>query len=268
MDSTSVSATREKIAGEIKSLGAEVESVSAGEGCCTTTACLQELQRRGTAGLVEVNIFRFGSIVRINVRFFSAAKQKQVLHIKAKASAANFPASASLKGVLKKGLQSLRPKPKPLIKKAVEEPVAEAVMPPPEPVEEPVVAAVAERKSDSTWYWVGGSLAAGGAILAGVGIYLFMGPMQDAQDRRDRAYDSWILATEPSEIERYRSEMKDQDDKASSYHTLGWVGTGVGAAMAVGGLLVMLLVPDSETAPSVRPLALRSGGGFVLQLPF
>jgi hypothetical protein len=92
--------------------------------------------------------------------------------------------------------------------------------------------------------------------------------MQDALDRRDRARDSWMLATEPDEIERYRSEMKDQDDKASSYHTLGWVGTGVGAAMAVGGLLVMLLVPDSEKAPRVRPLALRGGGGFLLQLSF
>lgn len=268
MDSTSVSATREKITGEIRSLGAEVVPASGGEGCCSTPACLRELQRRGAAGLVEINILRFGSVVRINMRFFNAATQKQILNIKAKASAANFPASASLKGVLKKGLQSLRPKPKPVIKQPVEESVTEAVIPPPEPVDEPAVAAVAERESDSTWYWVGGSLAVGGAILAGVGIYLFMGPMQDAQDRRDRAYDSWILATEPSEIERYRSETKDQDDKASSYHTLGWVGTGVGAAMAMGGLLVMLLVPDSETAPSVRPLALRGGGGFVLQLSF
>jgi hypothetical protein len=211
---------------------------------------------------VEVSILRFGSIVRINVRFFNAATQKQILNIKAKASAANFPASTSLKSVLKKGLQPLRPRPKSVIKKPVEEPVAEAVLPPPEPV------AVAERESDSTWYWVGGSLAAGGAVLAGVGIYFFMGPMQDALDRRDRARDSWILATEPDEIERYRSEMKDQDDKASSYHTLGWVGTGVGAAMAVGGLLVMLLVPDSESAPSIKPMALHGGGGVVLQWSF
>jgi hypothetical protein len=265
MDTQTVSATREKIAGELGSLGAQVVSASRGEGCCTTAACLRELKRRGAAGLVEVSILRFGSIVRINVRFFNSATRKQILNIKAKASAANFPASASLKSVLKKGMQALRPRPRPVIKKPVEEPVTEAVMPPPEV---PVVADVAERESDSTWYWVGGSLAAGGAILAGVGIYFFMGPMQDALDRRDRARDSWILATEPDEIERYQSEMTDQDDKASSYHTLGWVGTGVGAAMAVGGLLVVLLVPDSESAPSVKPMALRSGGGFVLQWSF
>ena len=267
MDSTTVAATREKIAGEIGSLGAEVLPAPAGEGCCTTPACLKELHRRGAAGLVEVSVLRFGSIVRIKVRFFNAATHKQILNIKAKASAANFPASASLKSVLKKGLQPLRPRPKPEIKRPVEDPVTEVVLTPPPP-KEPEVAAVAERKSDATWYWVGGSLAAGGAVLVGVGIYLFMGPMQDALDRRNRARDAWILATEPDEIERYRSEMQDQDDKASSYHTLGWVGTGVGAAMAVGGLLVMLLVPDSETAPSVRPLALRGGGGFVLQLSF
>jgi hypothetical protein len=276
MDSQTVSATRTKIAGEIESLGARVVSASRGEGCCITPACLRELQRRGAAGLVEINILRFGSVVRINMRFFNAATQKQILNIKAKASAANFPASASLKGVLKKGLQSLRPR-RPSSEKRSraaktaepkEELIAEAVIPPPEPVIEPVVADAVERKSDSTWYWVGGSLAAGGAILAGVGIYLLMGPMQDALDRRDRARDSWILATEPSEIERYRSEMQDQDDQASSYHTLGWVGTGVGAAMAVGGLLVVLLVPDSETTPSVRPLALRGGGGLILQWSF
>ncbi|MFC1654965.1 hypothetical protein ACFL2F_04080, partial [Myxococcota bacterium] len=87
-------------------------------------------------------------------------------------------------------------------------------------------------------------------------------------DRRDRAYESWLVATEPAEIERYRSEIQDQDDKASSYNTLGWVGTGVGAAMLVGGLLVMLLVPDSEETPSVGPLALREGGGIVLQWSF
>jgi len=267
MDTRTVSATREKIAGEIGSLGAEVVPASEGEECCTTPACLQELQSRGIAGLVEVSVLRFGSVVRINVRFFNAATRTQVLNIKAKASAANFPASASLKSVLERGLGSLRPKPRPVIEGPVEEPVAEVVLPPP-PVTKPPVAGVAGQESDWTWYWVGGSLAAGGAILAGVGIYFFMGPMQDALDRRDRARDNWILAIEPDEIERYLSEMKDQDDKASSYHTLGWVGAGVGAAMVVGGLLVMLLVPDSGVAPGVRPLALRNGGGFVLYWSF
>jgi len=262
-----VSATREKIAGEIRSLGADVVSAFEGEGCCTTPACLRDLQKRGAAGLVEVSIFRFGSVIRINLRFFNTATQKQILNIKAKASAANFPASASLKTVLNKGLLSLRPKPGPVIKQPAEEPVTEVVLPPP-PVTKAPVAEVAEQKSDSTWYWVGGSLATGGAILAGLGIYFFMGPMQGALDRRDEARDNWIKATEPDEIERYRSAMKDQDDKAFSYHTLGWVGTGVGAAMAVGGLLVILLVPDSDTAPGVRPLALRSGGGVVLHWSF
>ena len=267
MNSAAVSATRKKITGELRSLGAEVVSASGSEKCCTTPACLQKIRSRGAAGLVEIGLFRFGLTVRINVRFFNAATQKQIMHIKAKASAANFPASASLKSVLKKGLKSLRPKPKPVIKKPVEEPVTEVVLPPP-PVKESRVEGVVEKRSDSTWYWVGGSLAAGGVILAGVGIYLFMGPMQDALDRRDRAYDSWILSMDPDEISRLKSEMKDQDDKASSCHTLGWVGTGVGAAMTVGGLLVMLLVPESEVAPSVKPMALRSGGGFVLQWSF
>jgi hypothetical protein len=266
MDAGTVSATREKITGEIGSLGAEVVSTSSGEECCTTPECLRDLQHRGIAGLAEISILRFGSVIRINMRFYSAASQKQILHIKAKASAANFPASASLKSVMKRGIESLRPKP--LVKKPKEEPVSEVVPPPPDLVRPPVIVSAKEDRDDSTWYWIGGSLAAGGAILAGVGIYFFMGPMQDAIDRRDRAHDNWLLATEPDEIERYRSEMKDQDDKASSYHTLGWVGTGVGAAMVVGGLLVMLLVPDSETAPSVRPLALRSGGGFILQWSF
>lgn len=267
MDPQTVSATSKKIAGEIRSLGAEVVPASGVEGCCSTPECLQEFRRRGAAGLVEVSVFRFGSTVRINLRFFNAETQKQILNIKAKASAANFPASASLKSVLKKGLQPLRQKPKPVIRQPVDEPVTEVMLPPP-PETEPRVAGAVEKKSDSTWYWVGGSLAAGGAILVGVGIYFFTGPMQDALDRRDRAYDNWILATEPAEIERYRSEIKDQDDKASGYHTLGWVGTGVGAAMAVGGLLVMLLVPDSASAPSVRPMAVQSGGGFILQWSF
>jgi hypothetical protein len=265
MDSTAVSATREKITGEIKSLGAVVVSTPEGKGgCCTTGACLQELQSRGVAGLVEVSVLRFGSVVRINLRFFSAATQKQILHIKAKASATDFPASASLKSVLKKGIESLRPKP--VVEKPVEKPVTE-VVPPPPTVREPRVEGVVKQESDSTWYWVGGSLAAGGAILAGVGIYFLMGPMQDAMDRRDQARDDWLLATEPAEIERYRSIMRDQDQKASDYHTLGWVGTGVGAAMAVGGVLVMLLLPESKT-PVVRPLALRQGGGIVLYWSF
>jgi len=266
MDPETVTATRAKISGDMNSLGAKVMSLPEKEGgCCITPACLRELKRHGAAGLVEISILRFGSVVRINVRFFNAGTQKQVLHIKAKALAANFPASASLKGVLKKGLQLLRPRPKP---KQVEEPVSEAVVPLPEAVKAPVVARSVNKKSDSTWYWVGGSLAAGGAILAGVGIYLFTGPMQSALDRRDRAYDNWLVATDPDEIESYRSEMKDQDDKASSYHTLGWVGAGVGAAMVVGGLLAVLLVPESEETPSVRPMALRQGGGIVLQWSF
>lgn len=269
MDPETVTATRAKITGDMKLLGAEVMSLPEKKGgCCATPACLRELKRRGAAGLVEISILRFGSVVRINVRFFSAGSEKQVLHIKAKASAANFPASASLKSVLKKGLQSLRPRPKPEIRKPVEEPVTEAVVPLPEAVKAPAVAGSVEKKSGSAWYWIGGSLAAGGAILAGVGIYLFTGPMQNALDRRDRAYDNWLVATDPGEIESYRSDMKDQDEKASSYHTLGWVGTGVGAAMVVGGLLVILLVPESDVAPSVRPMALRQGGGIVLQWSF
>ena len=267
MDSETVSATRKKISAEMKSLGAVVLSVSEGEGCCTTPACLRKFKRRGASGLAEISILRFGSVVRINVRFFNTDSGKQVLNIKAKASAVNFPASASLKGVLKKGLQLVRPRPKPEIKKPVEEPITEAVMPPPEPVKEPRVTDVVERKTDTTWYWVGGSVAAGGAILAGVGIYMFTGPMQDALDRRDRARDSWILATDPTEIDRYRSEMLDQDDKASGYHTIGWVTTGVGTAMVVGGVLVMLLVPGFET-PVVGPMALRDGGGIVLNWSF
>ena len=277
MDPETVTATRAKITGDMKLLGAEVMSLPEKKGgCCTTPACLRELKRRGAAGLVEMSIFRFGSVVRINVRFFSAGLEKQVLHIRAKASAANFPASASLKGVLEKGLQSLRPL-RPSSEKhsraaktaePVEEPVAAPEMPLPEPRKDPVVAGVGERKSDSTWYWVGGSLAAGGAVLAGLGIYLFTGPMQSALDRRDRAYDNWLVATEPPEIESFRSEMKDQDEKASSYHTYGWVGAGVGAAMVVGGLLVVLLVPEFEETPSVRPMALRQGGGIVLQWSF
>ena len=46
---------------------------------------------RRAAGLAEISILRFGSVVRINVRFFSAVSQKQVLNIKAKASALRAP---------------------------------------------------------------------------------------------------------------------------------------------------------------------------------
>jgi hypothetical protein len=269
MDAAAVSATRAKIAAEVESLGAEVLPSTEEQGnCCTTPACLRDLELRGAAGLVEISILRFGSVIRINVQFYSAGLQKQVIHVKAKASAANFPASASLRGVLEKGLQSLRPQPKPEIQEPVEEPITEVVAPLPEPAKEPEVAGVVEKKRDLTWYWVGGGLATGGAILAGVGLYLLLGPMQDALDRRDRAYESWMVATQPAEIDRYRSEMKDQDERASSCYTLGWVGTGVGAAMVVGGLLVILLVPESEAVPRVGPMALRGGGGIVLQWSF
>jgi hypothetical protein len=93
--------------------------------------------------------------------------------------------------------------------------------------------------------------------------------MQDAIDRRDRAHENWLAATLPAEIEKYRSEMKDQDDQASSYHTLGWVGAGVGAALVVGGLVVMVLLPDGDTTArreiAFRPVLLPEGGGMVLE---
>jgi hypothetical protein len=300
-----VAETRQLVASLIQPFGVFLGAPE----CCFADECLQVAQReRGLAGVVGLELLRFGPMVRINVRVFDLRRGGEILIRKSRATAKGFPGSAgSLARDLGEAFQALdlgkadaaddsdkskgpvagpepssqrRPGEDP---EGLSEPRGGAagsgpksivsMGPNPGMMSGGSIEAIAERRT--TMHWVGGSLLAGGGLALAAGIGLLAGPMLSALDERNWARDAWLASTEPDAIERYRSQMMAQDDEAKRYYLAGWITTGLGAGLAVAGILTLLLTPDlpldaplaaAPVRPQVRPTLGPNGDGLMFRL--
>jgi hypothetical protein len=309
MSQAKVKATRIKIVGQLKALGVSVvehtKDTDIEDKCCYTPKCLaDDLKKHSIDGIVSVHALRFGPMIQMTIKIYGTYEKKVIRQVKAKAAARNFPASASLEKVFDKALKDLQQR-KTLVKenalaarqaaleKALNEKIAREAQQAKEAAQarkaaelakrneqaknEPVPVVIYDQPDDSslpaaTYYWIGGSLIAGGAALLATGIYYLVGPMQNALDQRETAYQNWLNASEITDIERYAREITAQDQSARDNQLIGWSLAGAGAAAAIGGIITMLLAPDQKAAPQMssfkpvtRALVIREGGGLIFE---
>jgi len=305
MSQAKVEATRIKIVDQLKALGVSVveqtKNTTAEDKCCYTPKCLSDdLKKRSIDGIVTVHALRFGPMIQMTIKIYATSEKKVIRQVKAKAAARKFPASASLRSVFAKALKDLRlrktiAKQKALAarraaqgkalaeksrqaRQAAQARKAAELAKRSELVKnEPVPVVIYNRPEKpgspaSTYYWIGGSLVGSGAALLATGIYFLAGPLQNALDQREAAYQNWLIASDISDIERYAREINTQDQSAKDSQLIGWSLAGAGAAVAIGGVITMLLAPDQKTDPQsssfkpiTRPLALREGGGLIFE---
>lgn len=265
------------------------------QGCCPDPACLRAAaSEREVTGLVVVELLRFGPMVRISLRAIDTATGADVIQLKSSASARGFPDSAKqLKKDVRRCIEALgarrlaaatRPKPKPrpkpdpvpepvvdLAPQSGSPPVSEAEPEPGPVISDAEAAAIVSKRT--TLNWTGGGLMAGGGVLLAVGIGLLAGPLQTAMNERDKARAAWLATDDAVLRDQFYRVMIDRDDAAKTYNTVGWVGVGLGAGLAVAGLVTMLLAPElPEDAPlarvgiGLRPTLGSDGGGAALRL--
>lgn len=263
------------------------------QGCCPDPACVREAAvERKITGVVQIEFLRFGPMVRIKLRAVDTGTGAAALELKSSSASKDFPSSATgLNADVRRAITALggrrikvatrpRPKPKPEPKPKPDSEPEPVILgsgpkrrPGPKPLPGPVISdadAAAIVSHRSTLNWTGGSLMAGGGVMLAVGIGLLAGPFRTAMDERDQARAAWLSTTDVTLRDEFYRKMIDQDDAAKTYHTVGWVGVGLGAGLAVAGLITILLAPD---LPEDAPLALRlepsvgpHGGGAALRV--
>ncbi|MBI5538235.1 MAG: PEGA domain-containing protein [Deltaproteobacteria bacterium] len=122
-----------------------------------------------------------------------------------------------------------------------------APAPPAAPTARPAqVAPVAESGSPqdskgSTQKIVGWSLAGVGLVGAGVGIIVAV----TGQSKHQDALDQWYSGDHPG--------ANDTESKANSLKTVGGVTIGAGAALLIGGTVLLLTAPSSSRSVSIAP---------------
>jgi hypothetical protein len=274
--------TRVHFVRHLKSLKVEFVSKPQEGNCCTTPECLgEEAVEQGAQGILNIQLLRFGPMVRATFYLFDAVTKKQIIMFKGTTSAKRFPKASAFIPEIGRCLNLLRkhaaPPPRPKKPKVVTSKPPER----PRPVEvkpkvaykpPPVHVTAPPPETDTGYYWLGVSLIAGGVSLAAVGVYFLLGPMAQAADRVEETKALWKAASEQAEIDMYYNKLVNHDEEADDYETIGWAGVLTGAALAVGGAIVLLLAPDGGPPErgnvSVRPYLLSEGGGLVFELPW
>jgi len=279
------------IIGTLKSLKVEFVKPPVQGNCCTQPACLgEEAVQLGAHGILVVEMLRFGPMVQASFFLFDAVTKKQLLAIKANASARKFPAADTFAADLSRCIQVLRKhtaahpliaaprrkpppttKPKPVSPPPPRKPkVISQPSPPASP--SPVTGVEEGAPSDSGWYWLGGSLLAGGISLVAAGLYLLLDPMQAAEDEVNQKTQLWRQETDQEKIAELWDDIRQADEDAQDYKLAGWVGIGIGGALLAGGALALILGPESpktrSARASLRPLVLVNGGGLVIECPW
>lgn len=290
LDPEALESTRERARGDLEELDARVLPGPQGGTAavdCKEGAFLRAAHERGARGVIDIHVLRFGPLVRITMRVFYPGTGKEVLHVKAKAKSKNFPVNTSIEAILQRGLDNLRASHRALTDKKR---VARTAKTGSEDGKQPgdrkqgkgggqrTVAAKADIEEvpplapefmvlettapprDDTWYWIGGGILAGGLALSGAGVYVLAGPFRDMLDRRDQTHQEYQRdGLDDQTYIDLRKKYMDQDDQAARLHVTGWVLAGVGAAMTVGGLIVMLV--ETQSGPGESPEESRPGDG-------
>jgi hypothetical protein len=226
-------------------------------------------------------------MVRATFYLFDAVTKKQIFMSKGTTSAKKFPKSSAFVPELGKCIDLLRkhvappPRPKkPIVVKSkpAEKPRPVVVKPkvihkPTEPVKPPPIGVTAPPPETSAgWYWLGGGLIAGGLSLTSVGVYFLLDRMAEAADGVEQTKKLWDDASDQAEIDMYYNQLVNYDEQADRYETIGWACMLTGAALIVGGTVVLLVAPDGSQSQrrdvAVRPYLLSEGGGLVVEWPW
>ena len=103
------------------------------------------------------------------------------------------------------------------------------------------------------------------------GIALLLGPMKSNIDTRNAKHAEWSLVEDPDLALSLAAEWKQADDRARTFFYAGWILGGAGAALCVGGAIVLLLTPSDSTPDGYppegfqfAPMRVEGGGGLVL----
>jgi hypothetical protein len=242
-----VEAARTKVIQDLRSLGAAIactdEVPSLSRDCYRDASCLRmTVAGLEFEGLLEVEILRFGPMLRMVFRSYDATTGEKLVEKTLTTSTRGFPASAKMRPVLGKSLAPIprkQPVPDPPPKPSPPEVrTVTAPKPPPAPVER-VDAGVRKKSSLSTWGWVtvslGGALLVSGTITGSLALSL----NSDLAD----ACEGGVCP------EGYRGKDDRKKNLALSTDVL----VGVGAATVIAGVLILTVFDvDTESGSSVE----------------
>jgi len=126
------------------------------------------------------------------------------------------------------------------------------------------------KNKRSKYWWIGGALI-GAGVAASITGAIFFKKTQDAMDSRDSYRTQWYGATMEPEALSLKKAAKDADEDARTYDIVGWVGVGAGAAVVVGGIVTLVLMPDmpdeqafKEKVVKIEPVFTPGGGGLAM----
>ena len=91
-----------------------------------------------------------------------------------------------------------------------------------------------------------GVLVPGIALLGSGAVLLY--EMSDSQKWHDKYYQKYLAATDSSTADKYRKKTKKARDEVQLFKILGSVGIGIGAAMAVTGIVFYSIEFEGEKA--------------------
>jgi len=218
--------------------------------CFDSPDCLRKVVAdKPVSGVLDIQVSRLGPRVRTVVRYFYAATGKQLIETKTTSSIKGFPAAATFRPDLEKGIKILRRlgppkvarvdpqiiKPDPKIEPKIE-PKLVTKLDPSNKDPEPVPIGISDQSDAglelSTWGWVtvgvGGALLVSGVITGGMALSLD-GDLEDACPGGD------------CPPERF-GDM----DKLSRLSTATNVLISVGAAGALAGVLLLTVFDDDD----------------------
>ena len=102
----------------------------------------------------------------------------------------------------------------------------------------------AERETIRPYKTAGISLLVTGAVVGALGGVSFYG-MQKAEKDRKKYRDLYLSSSTQEDFEKYRKKSKDADKQRKTYTILGGVGLGVGGALIVTGVVLMVIKKDN-----------------------
>lgn len=256
---------------ELGGMGVEARAPAGGEpsGGCSTRKHVIKARAARAAGIMDLQVLRFGPVVHIDVRVWHAGRGKEILHLKARAAAGRFPAETSLAPVLDKVVPALRaPGGRQTTAGESSAPDEEIPALPPEFValdDDLAVEGSLGRRDDGTWSWVGGGMMIAGGVLGAMGVYYLAGPFRQSLDARADAYRSYHSpGLSETDRDKFEIALDRENDRANRSLAVGWAGTGLGISLLAGGAAALVLDAEPEDGDSTWLGVGLAAGGAVL----
>jgi YD repeat-containing protein len=93
-----------------------------------------------------------------------------------------------------------------------------------------------ENQSSSYRYWSYG-LWSTGAVLLGAGGYLWLGPMQESIEERDKNYTLWQNTAPSPQFESFEKAFVEAEERATRQRRWGWILAGAGLTSVIAGFV-------------------------------